>query len=66
MPCCSSRGKEPMIDVPSSPVSKQTRHSSHDSNSERFKTPFDSQTFSSIFEKALALVKKLLLWWNGL
>ena len=46
---CSSRGKEPVTDVPSSPISKRTRRSSQDLNSERFRTPFDSQTHSSIF-----------------
>ena len=55
-----SRGKEPMIDVPSSPISKQTRHSSHDLNNERFKTLLDSQTFSSIFEKAPTVVERIL------
>ena len=49
-----------MIDVPSSPVSKRTRHSSHDSNSERFKTPLDSQTFSSIFKEAPTVVERIV------
>ena len=57
---CSSRGKELVIDVPSSPVSKRTCHSSHDSNNERFKTLLDSQTFSSIFEKAPIVVERIL------
>ena len=35
-------GKESVIDVPSSPVSKRTRSLSQDSNSERFMTPLDS------------------------
>ena len=56
----SSRGKEPVSDVPSSPVSKRTCHSSHDSNNERFKTLLDSQTFSSIFEKAPIVVERIL------
>ena len=56
----SSRGKEPVIDVPSSPVSKQTRHSYHGSNNEKFKTPLDSQTFSSIFEKAPTVVEQIV------
>ena len=56
----SSHGKEPVIDGPSSPVSKRTRHSSHDSNNERFKTPFDSQTFSNIFEKAPTVVEQFV------
>ena len=51
MSCRSSKGKEIEIDVPSS-VAKRTRRStqlSQDSNNERFRTPFDSQTYSSIF-----------------
>ena len=60
MSCRSSHGKEPVIDVPSSPVSKQTRHSYHGSNNEKFKTPLDSQTFSSIFEKAPTVVEQIV------
>ena len=56
----SSHGKEPVSDVPSSPISKRTRHSTHDSNSERFKTPLNSQTYSSIFEKALIVVERIV------
>ena len=53
----SSRGKDIVIDVPSSPVSKRTRRSSQDSNSERFRTPLDSHTHSSIFQEALIVVE---------
>ena len=60
MPHCSSRGKEPVSDVPSPLVSKQTRYSTHDSNSERFRTPLDSQTYSSIFEKAPIVVERIV------
>ena len=60
MYCCSFRGKEHVIDLTSSPVSKRTRHSSDDSNSERFKTPLDSQTFSSIFKNAPTVVKQII------
>ena len=49
-----------MIDVPSSPISKQTWHLSQDSNSERFRTPLDSQTFSSIFEDAPTVVERVV------
>ena len=49
-----------MTDVPSSPVSKWTHCSSQDSNNERFKTPLDSQTHSSIFEKALTVVEQVV------
>ena len=58
----SSKGKEIEIDV-SSPVAKRTRHStqsSQDSNNERFRTPFDSQTYSSIFIDANPIVERLV------
>ena len=48
-----------MTDVPSSPVLKRTRCSSQDSNSERFRT-LDSQTHSSIFEKAPTVVEQVV------
>ena len=57
---CSSRNKEPVIDLTSSPVSKRTRHSSKVSNNKRFKTPLDSQTFSSIFKDALTVVERIV------
>ena len=57
MSCRSSHGKEPMSDVPSSPISKRTRHLTHDSNNERFRTPLNSQTYSSIFEKVPTMVE---------
>ena len=56
----SSKEKEIVTDVSSSPVAKQTRlssQSSKDSNRERFKTPLDSQTHSSIFEDATSIVE---------
>ena len=56
----SSRGKKPVIDVPSSPVSKRTRHSSQASNSERFRTPINSQAYSSIFEDAPTMVERVV------
>ena len=57
---CSSRGKDIVIDVPSSPVSKRTRCSSQESNSERFRTSLDSQTHSSIFQKAPTVVERVV------
>ena len=57
---CSSQGKEPIIDVPSSPISKRTRCSSQASNSERFRTPLDSQTYSSVFEDAPTVVERVV------
>ena len=55
----SSCGKKLVIDLTSSPVSKRTRHSSEVSNSERFKTPLDSQTFS-IFKDAPTVVERIV------
>ena len=60
MSCRSSRGKELVIDAPSSLVSKWTRSLSQDLNSERFRTPLDSQTFSSILVDALAVVERVV------
>ena len=60
MSCHSSRGKEPVIDLTSSPVSKRTQHSSDVSNSERFKTPLDSQTFSNNFQDAPTVVERIV------
>ena len=56
----SSKGKEIVTDVSSSPIAKQTRlssQSSKDLNCERFKTPLNSQTYSSIFEDASPIVE---------
>ena len=57
---CSSRGKQPVIDLMSLLVSKRTQHSSEVSNSERFKTPLDSQTFSSTFQEAPTMVEHIV------
>ena len=65
MYCRSSRGKEHMIDLTSSVVSKRTQHSSDDSDSKRFKTPLDSQTFSSIFRNAPTVVERIV-WFDTL
>ena len=59
----SSKEKEILTDVSSSPVAKRTRlssQSSKDSNCERFKTPLDSQTHSSIFEDATLIVERVV------
>ena len=55
----SSQGKKLVIDIPSSPVSKWTRRLSQASNSERFRTPLDSQTYLSIFEDAPTVVERV-------
>ena len=49
-----------MINLTSSPVSKRTRHSSEVSNNEKFKTPLDSQTFSSNFQDAPTVVERIV------
>ena len=56
----SSQGKELVTDVPSSLVSKQTRRSYQGLNSERFRTPLDSQTHSRIFMKAPTVVERVV------
>ena len=59
---CLSKGKEIEIDVPS-PVAKQTcrsTQSSQVSNNERFRTPFDSQTYLSIFIDAHPIVEHVV------
>ena len=44
----------------SSPISKRTWHSSQASNSERFRIPLDSQTYSSFFEDAPTKVERVV------
>ena len=56
----SSQGKEPVIDVPLSPVSKRTPRLSQASNSERFRTPLNSQSYSSIFEDVPTVVEQVV------
>ena len=59
----SSKGKEIVTDVSSSPVAKRTHlssQSSKDSNRERFKTPLDPQTHSIIFEDATSIVERVV------
>ena len=60
MPRRFSRGKELVINVPSSPISKWTRRLSQAPNSERFRTPLDSQTYLSIFEDAPTMVERVV------
>ena len=59
----SSKEKEIVTDVSSSPVAKRTRLSSQlsiDLNRERFKTPLYSQTHSSIFKYATSIVERVV------
>ena len=63
----SSKGKEILTDVSSSPIAKRTHlssQSSKDSNRERFKTSLDSQTHSSIFEDATSIVEQVVRFDN--
>ena len=56
----SSKGKDVVTDDPSTPVAKRTRFSSQsskDSNCERFRTPLNSQIYSSIFDMASPIVE---------
>ena len=53
----SSRSKEQVIDLMSSPISKRTRHSSDDFDNKRFKTLLDFQYFSNNFESAPTVVE---------
>ena len=57
---CSSRVKEQVIDLTSSPVSKRTHHSSSDFNNERFKTLLNSQSSSNNFEIAPIVVERVV------
>ena len=55
---CSSRGKEQVIKLTSSPMLKRTQHSSNDFDRKRFKTLLDSQTFCNIFKNAPTVVER--------
>ena len=56
----SSCGKEQVIDLMSSPVSKRTRRSSDDFDNERFKTLLKSQSFSNSFESVPTVVERVV------
>ncbi|KAL0007312.1 hypothetical protein SO802_008814 [Lithocarpus litseifolius] len=56
----SSRGKEPMIDLTSSPVTKRTRQSMGDFDNKRFKTLLDSQSFFNNFKNASTVVERIV------
>ena len=56
----SSKEKEIVNDVSSSKRTRLSSQSSKDSNRERFKTPLDSQTHSSIFEDATSIVERVV------
>ena len=59
----SSKGKDVVTDDSSTPVAKRTRflsQSSKDSNCERFRTPLNSQIYSSIFDVASPIVERVV------
>ena len=60
MYCHSSRCKEQVIDLMSSPVSKKTRHSFDDFDNKKFKTLLDFQSFSNKFESAPTVVERVV------
>ena len=62
MPHQSSRGKEPLIDLTSSLVSKRTRQLSANFDNKRFKTLLDSQSFNNNFKNALTMVERIVMF----
>ncbi|KAL0007643.1 hypothetical protein SO802_009145 [Lithocarpus litseifolius] len=60
MPQRSSRDKEPLIDLTSSPISKRTRQSLENFDNKIFKTVQDSQSFNNNFENAPFVVERIV------
>ena len=60
MPHQSSRSKEPLIDLTSSPISKRTHQSSANFDNKRFKTFLDSQSFKNNFKNAPTVVERIV------
>ena len=56
----SSHGKEQVIGLTPSPISKRTRHSSDDFNNRRFKTLLNFQSFTNNFESAPIVVEGIV------
>ena len=54
--CRSSRGKEPLIDLTSTPVSKRTRQF----DNKRFMTLLNSQSFNNNFKNAPTVVERIV------
>ena len=60
---CSPKGKNIVTSDQSTTVAKRTRlssQSSKDSNCERFRTPFNSHIYSSIFDVASPIMKRVV------
>ena len=60
MPHLSSRGKEPLIDLTSSLISKRTRQLSGNFDNKRFKSLMNAQSFNNNFKNASTLVKRIV------
>ena len=60
MPHQSLCGKEPLIDLTSSLVSKRTRQSSVNFDNKRFKTLLDTQSFNNNFKNAPIMVERIV------
>ena len=56
----SSRGKEPLIDLTSSPISKKTSQSLANFDNKRFKSLMNAQSFNNNFKNASTLVKRIV------
>ena len=56
----SSRGKEQVIDLTSSPILKRTWHLSDDFDNKRFKIILDFQSFSNNFKSAPIMVERVV------
>ena len=56
----SSRGKEPLIDLTFTPISKRTHQSSGNFVNKRFKTLLDSQSFNNNFKNASIVVERIV------
>ena len=60
MPHRSLCGKEPLIDLTSSLVSKRTRKSPANFDNKRFKTLLDTQSFNNNFKNAPIVVERIV------
>ena len=60
MPHLSSRGKEPLIDLTSSSISKRTRQLSGNFDNKRSKALLDSQSFNNNFKNASTIVERIV------
>ena len=56
----SIHGKEPVIDLCESPISKRTRKASAAFDNKRFKTLLDFQTFNNLFKNASSVVERTM------